>query len=225
MYEETRDPEDFLGADLEFKKLQKTGTYSDSDRLLHANIHHLMMCDSMDMALRSYDTVIAGAEKASDTYRKARTARANLMNFIGRSSEELEEQKRIAEAHPNDPDEAAYLLVAYRYAGAYEEGFDYFMSAKEKFPDSWEICCFGGDICRKLKRYDEAFAYWDMALELDPSRIDALLQKASCLEEIGDYKHAHHVRCTIAEWLRKNGYDIRATREEKKAQACFDKIK
>lgn len=225
VYEETRDPEDFLGADLEFKKLQKAGTYSDSDRLLHANIHHLMMCDCRDTALRSYDSIINAGNRDSDTYRKARTAHANLMNFIGRSSEELEEQKRIAEAHPSDPDEAAYLLVAYRYAGAYEEGFEYFMHVKEKFPNSWQIFEFGGNICRKLKRYDEAFEYWDKSLELDPSRIDALLQKASCYEELEDYENAYHARCAIAEWLRKNGYDIRAVREENKAQACLDRMK
>ncbi|MBE6708333.1 MAG: tetratricopeptide repeat protein [Ruminococcaceae bacterium] len=188
-------------------------------------VHHLMMCDCRDMTLRTYDTVIAGAEKASDTYRKARTARMNLMNWLNRSDEVLEDQKAKTKAHPNDPDEAAYLLVAYRYAGAYEKGFDYFMSVKDRFPNSWEIYRFGGDICRKLNRYDEAFEYWDRALEIDPSRIDALFQKASCFEEIGDYKNAHHVRCAIAEQLRKNGHDIRATREEKKAQACFDRIK
>ncbi len=224
VYEQTRDTEDFLAADLEFKKLQKAGAYSDSDRLLHANIHHLMMCDCRDTALRAYDTVIGNADKSSDTYRKARTARANLMNWIGRSDEELTEQKRVTEANPDDPDEAAYLLVAYRYDGRYEEGFEYFLSVKDKFSSSWRVFEAGGDICRKLKRYDEAFIYWDKALELDPSRIDALMQTASCFEELGDYENAYPTRCVIADWLRKNGYDIRATDEERKAQECLDRM-
>ncbi|MBE6708332.1 MAG: helix-turn-helix transcriptional regulator [Ruminococcaceae bacterium] len=48
VYEQTRNTEDFLQADLEFRKLQKAGTYSDSDRLLHANIHHLKVVRHRD---------------------------------------------------------------------------------------------------------------------------------------------------------------------------------
>ena len=76
-----------------------------------------------------------------------------------------------------------------------------------------------------MKKYDEAIKCCDKSYELSSEYLDAVYSKAFCFEEMGDYKSAYNTWIEIIESLKKDGYDVEAQREEKRAQACLEKIK
>ncbi len=64
---------------------------------------------------------------------------------------------------------------------------------------------YAGDACRELKKYDEAFAYWEKHLELDSTWLDSLYSMGFCYEEIGDYKKAYEVWTKLSKILTQKG--------------------
>lgn len=52
------------------------------------------------------------------------------------------------------------LIAAYRYSRDEEKAYEWFSKALPKFPDKAALYVYGGDACKNLKRYDEAFKYW-----------------------------------------------------------------
>ena len=58
VYEMTRDPEDFIRADFEFKKLMKKGECSAEDLRTYGIIYHFMMYYSMNKAIELFDKVL-----------------------------------------------------------------------------------------------------------------------------------------------------------------------
>ena len=225
IYEKTREPEDFMRADLEFRQLQKSGAYSPEDMRMHGQIHQYMMWYCKEKALSLYDSVIEKEEgNSGKTYWMTRYAKANLMVLLGQADECISRQKERVDQHPYNPDEWSVLVRTCFYAKHYDTGYKYFLTAIDRFPGSCGLYYAGGDICRKLKRYDEAFRYWDKALELDLDRFGVLWSKASCYDELKDYGKAYETRCELVRYFKQRGYDVEAAAEEKKAQQCFSLI-
>lgn len=222
VYEKSRNPEDFLRADLEFRQLQKSGAYSYEDMRMHGMIHQFMMWYCREKALTMYNTIIENEpDKDSETYWMTRYAKVNIYVLLGRAAECIAEQLERVHQNPNHPEEWAVLIRAFFYAKQYEEGHKYFLDAAEKFSDYWRLYPAGGDICWKLKRYEEAFCHWNRARELAPDRTGALQSMAACYEELGDLENAYQTRCRLVELLKKGGYEIEAAEQEKKAQKCL----
>ncbi|MHB1483533.1 MAG: hypothetical protein ACYCYI_02625 [Saccharofermentanales bacterium] len=71
-----------------------------------------------------------------------------------------------------------------------------------------EIYTGAGDICRSLKKYDEAFVHWDKAFETDTSSISCLFSKAAAYEEIGQIVKAIETYESINDWLARQGFDL-----------------
>ena len=71
-----------------------------------------------------------------------------------------------------------------------------------------EIDTGAGDICRNLKKYDEAHIYWDKAFEADTSSVSCLFSKAGAYEETGEFSEAIGTYQSINDWLARQGYDI-----------------
>ena len=100
------------------------------------------------------------------------------------------------------------------------EGFELIQS----YSDEWELYIHGGDICKKLKKYDEAFKYWGKAEELGTNFMDGKYAKASCYEDLGEYENAYKAWSELAEELLSKGYDVEAEMPKKQAKLYLEKL-
>lgn len=85
------------------------------------------------------------------------------------------------------------MIVAYYYAEDNKNTYKWAVKAIKRFPEEESIYVYVGDICRNLKKYDEALKYWNKALELDNAYLDAKYSIGFCYEEMGDYEKAYTV--------------------------------
>lgn len=231
VYETTRDPEDYLKADAEFKKLKKSGSYSLEDCRIHGIIHSYMMSYCKRAAIHNFNNVIDEFEKENNISPNNRTywrTRYQLIHYyieIGAAKEICKLQEEKLKTCVDNYMEWAVLVYAYYYMGKAENAYRCFTEAKSKFPDKWELYVIGSDVCRSLKNFDEAIEYCNKTLELNEDYLDAVYSKAFCFEEMGDYNNAYDTWLFIIDSLKKDGYDIEAAAEEKRAKACLEKIK
>lgn len=226
VYERTRDPEDFLRCALEYQKLMKTGELSAADKWNYATIHHFMLRYCKNTALEWYDKAIAdGSQNDPPVCSRARSLRNKLMFELGQGDEVIARQKEACGLSPNDPQEWLFLIEAYILAGNHEEAYAVFRNAIKKFPDNWTLYIHGGDICQALKKYDEAFQYWDKAGELGTDFYDEYYCKASGYADLGDYEKAYHIYMELADKLRRDNYDVEAEMAEDEAKEIMLKMK
>ncbi|MDE7261070.1 MAG: tetratricopeptide repeat protein, partial [Oscillospiraceae bacterium] len=119
-----------------------------------------------------------------------------------------------------DPEDWVCLIAAYRYAGDEESAYEWFSAARSKFSDKAVLYVYGGDACRNLKKYDEAFQCWRKALELDDEMYDARYSMGFCYEELGEYGKAYDMWLEIARDLEKEGYEIEKRFPLELAEKC-----
>jgi len=225
VFEATHDPEDFIRADIEFKKLIKDNKLTTLDMWLYGIIHQFMMNYCIENALFWFDKVLE-QDKHSDifAYQKARIQKMVLYSQLGKDEENIKIQQERLKNNSGDAKEWALLLAAYMLANRYEEAYQWFLKAISLFPDEWELYIHGGDICKKLQRYDKAFKYWDKAENLGTDFLDGKYSKADCLENIGEYEKAYKIWQEITDNLMNKGYDIEAQMPRQHAKACLEKI-
>ena len=225
IYESTREPEDFIPADLEFKKIIKKGNISTDDLRLYGILHHYMMQYCIDKAIDLFDKVIErGKDINEDIFWRTKHQKMLLYSQIGKGQESINSTLKIINEGSKDPEDWICLIAAYRYSGEEEKAYEWFLKAVSKFPNKAAFYIYGGDTCKKLGRYDEALSYWNRALEIDNTFHAAKYSKIFYYEEIGEYETAYKIWCEIIEELKRNGYDIEAAADEKLAQACLEKI-
>lgn len=225
IFEDTRDIEDFIRADIEFKKLIKSNSLTTYDMWEYAMIHYFLMHYGKEKAFCWFDKVLEQGESADKfAYWKTRTQRMKLCSQLGKDEENINEQRKIIEDNPDNVNEWDLLLAAYMYAGRYEEAYEEFKKAVAKFPDGWALYIDGGDISKKLGKYDEAMEYYNKAGEIGSYFCDELYCKASLYEDLGDYEKAYDMYMKIANILRERGYDVEADMAEKDAEEVKSKI-
>lgn len=218
VYEKTRKPEDFFRCTLEYEKMIAAGELSMADRWNYATVHHFMMRYCKDTALTWYEKVLSDdPQKNLHIYERALSLRDHLLFEIGKGDEVLSRQKELAEQNPDSSLNWEHLVELYLYAHQYEEAYNYFQKAIKKFPNSWVLYIFGGDICAALKKYEEAFQYWDKADEIGTAFYDELYCKAICYNNMGEYEKAISLYLEIAQKLRSDHYDEEAEMAEKEA--------
>ncbi len=225
VYEATRDPYDFIQAETEFKKLEKNGTLTAEDMRVYGIIYQYMMNYCKNKAIGLFDAVIqVGPENDLQTYNRTKHQQIAFYAQIGKAEESISTQLEKVKISPNDSQEWCYLIASYICAKRYDEAYKHFKLAITKFPDDWELYVHGGNICNQLKKYNEAFEYWNKADNLTTENLDQKYSMAFCYEELGEYEKAYTVWCEIVDRLKKDGYDIEAATEEKRAQECFKKF-
>ena len=211
---------------LEYKKLMKEGELSLADKWNFAIIHDFMLEYCRDTAMEWYDkTLECNPADDPDSYRRAASCREELFFTLGRGEEFIKMQTETVEHHPDNPREWALLIEAYISAKNYKEAYGWFQKASARFPEDWELYILGGDICKHLENYDEAFALWDKAGELGTYFWDELYSKSFCYEKLGEYEKALEIRREISEHLRANGYDVEAEMNENWMQKIREKMK
>ena len=224
LYEYTRQPEDFIQADLEFRRLFKGENFRDEDKRNYGCIHHFMMNYCKDKAIQLFDEIISNKESVEDeVYYRTRGQKIALLSDIGQNEKNIEDQRKIIERGTEEAREYGFLVGSYYLAGKYQEAYEWYLKSIEKFPEDWSAYVWGGDICRKLKKYDEAFGCWDKALELNDQYFDAKYSKAFCYEELGQYDKAYSIWNEIAEALDKEGLEYETHHARDSAKRCIDR--
>lgn len=225
IFESTHSPEDFIRADIEFKKLLKNNELKPYDMWTYGFIHEFMAEYCIEKAFFWFDKVLdSGKETDEFSYHKTRVQKMRLCSLLGKDEENIKEQLNKTKTNSSDVNEWCLLLAAYMFANRYEEAYEKFRYAVSLFPDEWELYIHGGDICKHLERYDEAFSYWDKAEELGTSFMDGKYSKAFCCEQLEQYENAYKIWCEIAEELALKGYDVEAEMPKKQAEMCLKKI-
>lgn len=225
IYESSKNPDDFIRADIEFRKLIRSGNYTAEDMRSYGIIHHYMMQYCMEKALSVFDKIIYEYSNSDElVYWRTKHQKMTLLSQIGRGKENINTQLTILEERPDIAQEWACLIAAYYYEGDLENAYAYFKKAKEKFPTDGTICLWGGDICKQLKKYDEAFENWTNALQYGSCDYDTKYSIGFCYEELEEYAKAYDIWCEIADSLKKEGYEIEAAFPQKLAIKCKEKI-
>lgn len=221
VFESTHSPEDFIQADIEFKKLLKSNKLTTYDMWSYGLIHQLMTDYCIEKAFFWFDKVLEQGKTSDEfAYWKTRMQKMKLCSLLGKDEENIKEQHKKIEKHSSEVNEWCLLLASYILASRYEEAYEKFKYAISVFPNEWELYIHGGDICKKLKKYDEAFKYWNKAEELGTAFMDGKYSKAFCYENLGQYENAYKTWCEIAEELKSKGYDIEAEMPKKRAELC-----
>ena len=231
VYEITGKPEDYINANYEFNKLKQTDEYTLKDNLKHGMIHLSMSLSCKQLAAQCFQQIIDLCEKDDNispdnkTYWSARYHSIYLCISNGQTVTICKKQEERTNMYTNNYMEWTVLIYAYYYSGRNEEAYAAFRNALEKFTDKWELYMVAGYVCKALRRYEEALEYCTKAYELSDEYTDALYTKVFCLQEMGDYSQAYTIWQQIIKKLKKEGFDVEAQREEKRAQSCLEKIK
>lgn len=116
------------------------------------------------------------------------------------------------------------LISAYYHAGRWERAYELALEAIKRFPDVDTIYVYAGDICRALKKYDDAFGYWNKALEIGSGYLDAKFSIGFCYEEIGEYDKAYQTWKEAAAELERRGLTVEKELPLRLAKNCRAKM-
>lgn len=217
IYETTRKPEDFVYADNEFKKLIEKGKYSTEDLWTYGTLHHFMMQYSINKAIELFNMVIdKGVTVDADVFWKTKVQKMLLFSQIGKSKESIESALKNIQNGSTDVIDWRCLIQSYIFDNDINNAHEYFVKAIKKFPNDSIIYTLGGDICKRLGKTNKALLYWDKAIELDSTCLEAKYSKINYYAEIGNKEKCKNLSSEIVEELGKMGLDIEAAEEEKR---------
>lgn len=225
VFEASLKPEDFLRADLEYRKLLKTGDYTTEDLRLYGILYQEMMYVCIKKTGEIFDRVLKkGPTEDPQTYWSTRRQKGYFLWEIGRNQENIEEFLSLVEGGSDELQEWICLIQAYSFAENYDAAWKWVKKAEAKFPENATLHIYSGDLLRAMKRYNEAFPHWKRAMEMEPEWCDAAYSMASCYEEIGDYANAYEVYNQIADDLESRGFEAEVNWPRSLAHKCREKI-
>ena len=200
IYETTRKPEDFVYADNEFKKLIGKGKYSTEDLWTYGTLHHFMMQYSINKAIELFNMVIdKGVTVDADVFWKTKVQKMLLFSQIGKSKESIESALKNIQNGSTDVIDWRCLIQSYIFDNDINNAHEYFVKAIKKFPNDSIIYTLGGDICKRLGKTNKALLYWDKAIELDSTCLDAKYSKINYYAEIGNKEKCKNLSSEIVE--------------------------
>ncbi len=225
VYENSHDPEDFMRCRVEYEKLIKNGELSTADKWQYGWIHMYMMNYCRDVAIEWYDKAVSDdPNEDPENYHIACMQRIWMFFLMKKEDEIISELREKAKSNPDNPRETDNLLIALIWAEKYDDAYNLFRDAIKKFPDDWRMHIHGGDIAKKLKKYNEALEYYDKAGEIGTYFCDEMDCKAGLYEEICEYEKAYNEYMKMADIYRSRGYDVEADMAEKRAEEVKRKI-
>ena len=183
-----------------------------------------MMKHSAIQAQRKLEQAMQHPDVTEQVWSSAAQQKIVLLCDQGKGHEEAQRYDRKLAANPGDYRRWLLCTAAYEFAGAYEDALEVAVKGLERFPEKASLYIHAGDICRSLRRYEEAFAYWNKALELDSSYLDAMYSMGFCYEELGQYQQAHDVWTELVRELDRRGLVIEREYPAKMAKNCAKKM-
>lgn len=211
LYETTRNPDDFIRCEKEYKKMMRSQPLSIADKWNYATIHHFMMRHCMETAIKWYDETLKSDPVFNpQIHRRARSLRIKLFFEIGKGNEMIQIQESLINEKPDDLFEWCFLIETYLVAKQYSEAYSVFEKAVKRFPDMWELFIHGGEAKMALGEYEEALLHFETAGKIGTHFYDDLYCKADCLGRMGNHKAACDTYLEIMHKLQENGYDAEA---------------
>lgn len=221
LFEATRDRDDFVRADDAYRRLFTSGQYCTEDLRSYGCIQMMAMWECADKALNAFDQVIAqGPQADRRCYYRSRGQKMQLLSFLGKQDRIVSEQEASLAANPQEPWEHVLMLSALCSARRYEQAYAQLLRSVERHGGTAELYVYGGEICQALGRPEEALAWLDRGLAVDPMLHDASYAKAELYETLGDFRRAQAVWHQLADDLEAQGFSIEAERPRKNAEAC-----
>ena len=223
VYEASGRSEDFLAAEQEFSRMSASELTADDLRSWGV-LYHYMMKHSAIQAKRKLEQAMQHPEVTEQVYSSAAQQKMVLLCDQGKGHEEAMRYDQCLADNPMDYRLWLLCTAAHEFAEEYEQALDVGMKGIERFPNKASLYVHVGDICRSLKRYEEAFAYWRKALELDDSYLDAVYSMGFCYEELEQYQKAHKVWTELVRELVRRGLVIEREYPARMAESCLKKM-
>lgn len=225
VFEASHQPEDFMQAEMEYRKILNTEESTAEDLRSYGVLYQYMMEVCRDKAEALFDQIIQkGPAECPEVYWSTRRQKGYFLWEIGRNQENIATFLPLVEAGSNELQEWICLIQAYTFEEDYDAALSWIKKAESKFPESAILHIYTGDLLRSTKRYSEAFFHWKRALEMEPEWCDSAYSMASCYEELGEYENAHVVYLQIADNLEKRGFDAEVQWPRAMAQKCKERI-
>lgn len=225
VYEASREPADFLRAVEEFERLIASGNVTNEDMRFYGIIHQFMMNYCMNKAEKVFNAVAEGKYPGDEeTAWRAKHQRQGFLQMIGRGQESIARQLKAVKEGSRIPRDWVLLIDAYLMAGDTENAMDWYLRAEEKFPEDAMVYGSGGDVYHSLKRYDDALACWNKALQIDPTFYDYRYSIGFCYEKLGQYQKAYEVWLDIVQRLERDGYEMELEFPKSLAQKCKERL-
>lgn len=225
VFEASHKPEDFMQAEMEYRKLLKSGEFTANDLRSYGILNQYMMQVCRDKAEEVFDRVIKkGPGEDPEIYWRVRRQKGYFLWEIGRNQEYIDEFLPLVEGGSKELQEWICLIQAYFFAKEYDTAWEWVQKAEAKFPESATLHVYAGDLLRSMKRYDEAFPHWKRALEIEPQWYDAAFSMGFCYEEMGEYEKACEVWTQIADGLEQRGFEAEVNWPRSLARKCREKL-
>lgn len=222
VYESSGKTEDFLAAEQEFARMpQRTA----DDLRAWGVLYHYMMSDCARLAQQKLEQAMDRPDATEQVYLSAAQQRLMLLCAQGGGAGEI---RRYAEALEKNPaDRRLWLLTvaAMEFAGEPEQALRTALEGLERFAGYVQLMIHAGDLCRTLRRYDEAFCWWKQALELDSSYLDAVYSMGFCHEELGQWGEAHRVWTELTRELDRRGQSVERELTAQRAEIAVRNMK
>lgn len=223
VYEASGRTEDFLAAEQEFARMSASERTADDLRSWGV-LYHYMMKHSAIQAQRKLEQAMLHPDVTEQVFSSAAQQKIVLLCDQGKGHEEAQRYDRELAADPNDYRRWLLCTAAHEYAGAYERALDVARKGLERFPEKASLYIHAGDICRSLRRYEDAFSYWNKALELDSSFLDAMYSMGFCYEELERYQEAHDIWTELVRELDRRGLVIEREYPARMAENCLRRM-
>lgn len=225
VYEVSHDIQDFINAEREFSNLMKSHEYTLNDVRSYAILYQYLMLNCKDTALSLFQKAL-NMDKNEDpnTYHQIERQRMLMLSQIGENQRNIDEQNENLAKHPTDFYSHINLLVAYLYADENEKALEIFLAAEKHFTTQALLYTYGGDIYKRLHMWEQAFECWDKSLELDPEITSPMWAKATCYEELRDFRKAYDTWLEIVHWLEVRGYEEELKEPRVRARECKNRI-
>ena len=204
VYEASGRTEDFLAAEREFAQLME-GEHTADDLRAFGVLYHYMMSRCAAAAEEYLKAAMEKAERSDRVYLSAAQQKTALLCAMGRGGEDIARYERELREDTSDPRRWLLSVAAHHLSGENERALELAEEAVSKFPENALLCIYAGDICRALKRFDEAFDYWKRARELDKAALDPYYSMGFCYEELGRYAEACEVWNDLRRELMSRG--------------------
>ncbi len=223
VYEASGRTEDFLAAEQEFARMSASERTADDLRSWGV-LYHYMMKHCALLAQRKLEQAMLHPDVTEQVFSSAAQQKIVLLCDQGKGHEEAQRYDRELAADPNDYRRWLLCTAAHEYAGAYELALDVARKGLERFPEKASLYIHAGDICRSLRRYEDAFSYWNKALELDSSFLDAMYSMGFCYEELERYQEAHDIWTELVRELDRRGLVIEREYPARMAENCLKRM-